>query len=78
MLKWNNKKSVNFHADISWAGVYFTLWTHQIDFNSYMCLEGGTTAIHKISDKENWTLLAYVNMQKLWITDRHMRLLTAH
>ena len=44
-------KSVNFHADISWAGVYFTLETEQIDSNSYMCLQGGTTAIHKISNK---------------------------
>ena len=32
-------------------GVYFTLETQQIDSNSYMCLQGGTTAIHKISNK---------------------------
>ena len=35
-------KSRNFQADISWAGVYFTLRTNQIDFNSYMCLQGGS------------------------------------
>ena len=37
----------------TWAGVYFTLWTYQIDFNSYMCLQGGTTVIHKISNKKD-------------------------
>ena len=30
-------------GDISWAAIYFTLGTHQIDCNSYMCFQGGTT-----------------------------------
>ena len=31
-------KSVHLLADISWAAIYFTLETHQIDFNSHMRL----------------------------------------
>ena len=36
---------------ISSEQVYFTLETQQIDSNSYTCLQGGTEAIHKISNK---------------------------
>ena len=35
----------------NWAGVYFTLETQQIDSNSFMCLQGGKTAIHNIYNK---------------------------
>ena len=60
---WNKiNKRANYYAETSWAGVYFTLWTHQIDFNSYMCLQGGTTAIHKISNIK--TLLALCKYAK--------------
>ena len=38
---------------------------------TYMCLQGGTTATHKISNKKLNTF------RKLWISVRHMRLLTA-
>ena len=49
---WNKiNKSANLHADIYWAGVYFTLETQLIDSNSYMYLQGGTTASHKIANK---------------------------
>ena len=48
MLKENQQKCT---FSFSLAGVNFTLRTHQIDFYSYMCLQGGTTAIHKISNK---------------------------
>ena len=37
--------------DNIWAGDYFILETQQINSNSYMCWQGGTTAIHKISNK---------------------------
>ena len=38
--------------------------THQIDPNSYMCLQGGTTSIHKIH-KPKYNTLAKLNMRKL-------------
>ena len=30
------------------SAIYLTLGTHQIDFNSYMCFQDGTTAIQDI------------------------------
>ena len=50
---WNKiNKSVDFYADISWAAIYFTLETHQVDLNLYTCLQGGTAATHKISKRK--------------------------
>ena len=48
MLKYIQKKC-QFPCDISRTAIYLTLGTHQNDFNSYMCFQGGTAAIHVIA-----------------------------
>ena len=46
VYRWGNKfnKTVNIHAIFREKNIYLTLGTRQIDYDSHMCFQSGTTA----------------------------------